>query len=245
MIAFDPFDNEQYIKLIPDFTTDVFQFSFNAATIQQIDENYTYLLAYATGVSPLPTFSYKPEKKRFPGFTALLLKRTEYVINRKIDGDWKRITVNPSPLETHLLNLFENPANSEFFSKQFSGFINFNNIMFDAIPQESKTSTLPDRTGLLMLNETTTTETFSHCPFKESATNKNNSNGKSYKGYSQPKKEPLDAGLGYMIVKDGLDLAHLILQKLDKDSAFTESVITEQERLAITIAIIMDKLNTR
>jgi len=240
MLAFDKFQGH-YIKLLPDFNEESPAFYFSHSEIQQIDENYTLFLARVTECNPQPIFRYKPEQSRLPEFCAILFKRKDYVLNKK-DGDkWTKITLKPSSIDHYFLDLIDN--NEEFFAQQLSGFLNCNCNILNALPPQNKPLNNPGASGLFKLDPAIGKEDFPLAELKESAST---SNGKG--GYQKKEviaKPAIDMTNGYYLIQDALDLAKGITSQIEKANSFNNGSMSENEKLAITIAVIMDKLNNR
>ena len=240
MIAFDKFEG-YYIKILPDFNLESPVFYFSHCYIQQIDANYTLFLAKVTDSNPKPEFRYKPEQERLPDFCAILLKRQSYSFNTK-DGDkWKQVVIKPSPVDIYLLDLIDN--NEEFFAQQLSGFLNCNCEMLEAIPPQNKSLKDPNASGLFKFFPSPDKEDFPIAELKASSAN-SNSKG-NYQKKETAAKTPIDMTNGYYLIQDALDLAKGITSQIEKANSFNNGNMSENEKLAITIALIMDKLNNR
>lgn len=240
-IAFDPRENEQYIKVFYDFNVIEPSLYFSSMRVQQIDANYSLLLGKYSNIAPIE-FSYQPLKQRFPALAAVLLKRIPYVMNRKVDGQWKKVTLESSPFEKWFLDLID--ANHEgMFDNNLWGFINCSSNLLDAV--SGKHSPDPNATGLLRLDiNPIDPVTLPNCEFKPSA---DSPNANAYKGsngnkftptaVATPKKEALDSVSGYYATRESLNLSREIIQKLEG--------IDDTEKLAITLAVLIDKLQNR
>lgn len=189
IVGMDKF-NDDYIKIIGDFNESELLINFDCARVQKIEDGYYFLLAHVTSISDLSIFRYKPDRKRFPELTAILIKSKDYSMNLKdSEGKYNKWVAEPSLLDSFLINIFESPVNEylkdDYF---FKGYLNLQGAMF----KEMTDGLSFDQVNALSFFKATQVEKtidLPDCPLKQPSKSGGNGNYSNSKALEPLKEE--------------------------------------------------------